>query len=1069
MPPGVVPWLCPRCLLGQAAGDALDHPAALDGSGSIGSSGREGSGEIFPQRFGGYELLARIGQGGMGIVYKGRQVSLDRIVAVKVLPLGALATKEQVRRFRTEAAAAGSLQHPNIVAIHEVGLWEDRHYLVMDFVEGPTLAELARAGPLAPTRAARYVQKMAQAIHYAHERGILHRDLKPSNVLIDAADELRITDFGLAKRLESGSDLTLSGQVLGSPQYMPPEQAAGRQREVRRGSDVYALGAVLYHLLTGRPPFLGETAADVLPQVLNDEPLTPRQLNPVIPADLETLCLKCLEKEMPRRYPSALALAEELGRFLRGEPIVARPVGYLGKAWRWRRRNPRLALAIGVAAFSLVIGLAGVAWQWRRAEVQRVRAEANEYVLSMNVVQQAIKASNPARALELLNRYGPGSAFHVRSPGSKTDPRGFEWRYLWQQCQTEAEADIGKLQIGVAALEVSADGRWLYAGARGSAGGVWDLTTSKRVPFAAEGALYSWGAFSPDSRSLLICDQTLQSEGTISVWDLQAREKVSPIVDGRPVGPMRFSPDGKRFGYTVMLPSGNAGLVVLDFPSRQRVCELVGKAKVPKGWDWVFTRDGSHFFGPGDDTGRSIGFREIAPDSEPRYFPGHREAIMAMALSPDGAILATGADETDANIKLWEVASFRLLGELAGHQGPITALAFSPDGQTLASAAVDRTMRLWDVRTKKARRVFAGLSEDVWRVAFGADRHGLKLFSGSSDGTIRRYSAETQENQPDRGFWQRPAGDEAVPVAPDGTRYAVLRQGRVYVGEAQGVTPPSEVAELGTNNTCLLFSLGGRSLFAGTKSGELQVWSLDRRQPLLRLRGSAEPVEQLRQGAQGRLLVAVHWRPGVELGRSTRGFVGKTLRFEAWTTADWQQQTSWTIPAYGDTWTEVSPDGRWLAVNDKPGSLQVWNLARPSEVRIVSAPEGKGCELAFSPGGKYLAAASLQGTVKIWEMPGLHGGIEFRAHAQAVFALAFSPDSRRLATAGEGAESIKLWDVATWQELITLERPGEQLKRVVFSTDGSQLTALNSGGDLLFWRVPSFAEIEAARNKSSSH
>lgn len=219
------------------------------------------------------------------------------------------------------------------------------------------------------------------------------------------------------------------------------------------------------------------------------------------------------------------------------------------------------------------------------------------------------------------------------------------------------------------------------------------------------------------------------------------------------------------------------------------------------------------------------------------------------------------------------------------------------------------------------------------------------------------------------------------------------------------------------------------------------------------------PVGSLVQDDQGRLLVAVHWRGGVESGRPTPGHVGKTGRFEIWRTADWRQQNSWTISAQGDTCTVVSPDGRWLAVNDLPDSVRVWRLARPSEVKIMSAPEGWATSLAFSPDGKFLAAARLTGAVKIWEMPMRAKPLEFRLHDRGISALAFSPDSRRLATAGEGAEAIRLWDAATWQELIALERPGEQLRQISFSIDGNQVTALNSAGDLLFWRVPSFTEI----------
>jgi eukaryotic-like serine/threonine-protein kinase len=274
-------------------------------------------------------LLEEIGHGGMGVVYRARQKSLDRIVALKVLLFGPHASAESVKRFRAEAVATAALQHPNIVAIHEVGFCQGQHYIAMDYVEGQPLSALIRGSPLAARRAASYVKAIVEAIHYAHERGILHRDLKPANVLIDANDQPRITDFGLAKRLESDSDLTLSGQLLGSPSYIPPEQATGKRLTLSRRSDVYALGAILYHALTGRPPFVGEGMADTVQQVLTTEPVSPRLLNRAVPHDLETVCLKCLEKEPAKRYATAQMLAEELGQFLDGKQVHAtrRPSG----------------------------------------------------------------------------------------------------------------------------------------------------------------------------------------------------------------------------------------------------------------------------------------------------------------------------------------------------------------------------------------------------------------------------------------------------------------------------------------------------------------------------------------------------------------------------------------------------------------------------------------------------------------------------------------------------------------------------------------------------------------------
>ncbi len=276
----------------------------------------------------------------MGVVWKARQSTLKRDVALKMIRAGALASADEVARFHREAEAAANLQHPNIVAIHEVGEHDGQHYFSMDLVNGRDLGALVAEGPLAPQRAARYVKIIAEAIHFAHQRGTLHRDLKPQNVLIDDADQPRITDFGLAKIMNADSRLTQSGVVMGSPSYMPPEQATGRLGDIGPASDVYSLGAMLYELLTGRPPFRGATAMATLHDVMEAEPAAPRRLKADIPPDLETICLKCLEKSPAARYPTARALAEELDRFLKGEPIQARPAGAVRKAVSWARRHP---------------------------------------------------------------------------------------------------------------------------------------------------------------------------------------------------------------------------------------------------------------------------------------------------------------------------------------------------------------------------------------------------------------------------------------------------------------------------------------------------------------------------------------------------------------------------------------------------------------------------------------------------------------------------------------------------------------------------------------------------------
>ena len=284
----------------------------------------------FQKRFGDYELQEEIARGGMGVVYKARQVSLNRTVAVKMIIAGEFASKDFVRRFLAEAQATAALQHPNIVAIHEVGEHAGQHFFSMDYVQGRNLAEMARDAPLPVERAARYVKIIAEAIHYAHEQGTLHRDLKPSNVLIDGDDQPRITDFGLAKRFQSSpefsareSQLTITGQILGSPNFMPPEQAGGKEKHGRH-SDVYGLGGILFYLITGRPPFDGLSVAETLDQVLNSDPVSPLVFRPSVPEDIGTICLKCLEKNPTKRYATAQEVAGELARFLDDVPILAR-------------------------------------------------------------------------------------------------------------------------------------------------------------------------------------------------------------------------------------------------------------------------------------------------------------------------------------------------------------------------------------------------------------------------------------------------------------------------------------------------------------------------------------------------------------------------------------------------------------------------------------------------------------------------------------------------------------------------------------------------------------------------
>jgi serine/threonine-protein kinase len=324
------------------------HAETIDSS-SDGQPPRQPAAEPLAD-FDRYELLGEIGRGGMGVVYKARQKGLDRVVALKIILAGQLASPEVVRRFQVESRAAARLQHPNIVRVFEAGEFQGRHFFAMEHVAGSNLAALAHRGPLEPVEAARLVCTVARAVEHLHLQGIVHRDLKPSNILLDEKGRPFVTDFGLAKLLDAQGEMTQSGVIAGTPSYMPPEQAAGRATEIGPRSDVYSLGAILYELLAGRPPFRAESPLDTLVQVIESEPTLLRDVNPRVPRELELVCQRCLEKSPDARYTSAAALADDLERFLKGEAVEARPHGVWQQARRWARREPALA--------SRLIGLA---------------------------------------------------------------------------------------------------------------------------------------------------------------------------------------------------------------------------------------------------------------------------------------------------------------------------------------------------------------------------------------------------------------------------------------------------------------------------------------------------------------------------------------------------------------------------------------------------------------------------------------------------------------------------------------------------------------------------------------
>lgn len=1088
-----VAGLCAGCLGATAFGIGNDGDEGDDvvSGGEVMEAGDAGIPRSGPDRLGDYELLEELGRGGMGVVYRARQRSLERDVALKVIPGGPLADPDALRRFRMEARAAARLNHPHVVKVFDVGETDSHAFFSMELIAGPTLSQrVKRGGTLAPKQAAALVAKIASAIQHAHDHGLLHRDLKPSNILIDPDDEPRVADFGLVKSTGSMIDgeLTLTNQSVGTPAWFAPEQTG--EGEAVPQTDVYGLGALLYYALTGRAPFPGRDMATLLDQVRNVPPVGPRVLDPSIPRDLETICLKAMEKAAARRYGTAGEMAEDIGRWLAGDPILARPVTVFCRVARWVQRHRALSAALGALLLALMAGAVGVTVQWRRAErsaqaesEQRQRAEA-ELWQSLVAVAQRERASGQsggsARAMEAVRRAA------VIKPG----------------VELRDEAVAALVMPDFDAPEPN----------------VWAVPLPERILIDPQ--------FSPRMDRAVMVDRG----GVAKLVDARTGAELVALAGG-PLPVRAGNPPGLACGEPVFSPTGRwiAVLLGADAPGRGSACNLLlwsaadGVAHVVPGdggvMEWAWSADESvlgilrsdhlermalagvagggerlrslgrtalesGWRGPAlsPDGGRlAIGYERVlrildAATGQELHACQHQQTLERPSWSADGLMLAVGTH--DNRITVWDTVSGLKWGECNGHDNRPSHFEFLPGG-VLLSGSWDRTARLWNPWTG---RPLITMPVPAWTVVVPGSGGTLLHYASSGAPGV----AAVQRYRPQRvvrvaRLPQRPDDD-----LPGAQGLAFTADGGLVCsasGRGLSVWEASTLRFLGTQpvagNAVSVQAMDGRTLLFSAAGGGVMRTSLTWR-PGDAAAGFSTPepaIANLGEGMIGRAVAALSGSapPSPPDRVNYLASVGKRIavsrvsdespygnHVELWEDGRrirrWNTSAQWPVPA-------LSPDGKWLATGGTG-----YPLLFPAEAGLpvllgavmLEKDAFDTWHCAFAPDGKCVV---FQGEhhIDFWEVPSrrLRHRIDRPAGALGKL-VAFSPDGTLLAALGRQWD-LWLIDPVSGRRLVTLTPPEPFMTgALAFSPDSRRLAAALVNGTVQVWDLPELRGLLAA-------
>ena len=1062
----------------------------------------------------GYEILTELGRGGMGIVYKAIQAGLNRTVALKMVLAGLHADKDDLQRFLDEAAAVARLQHPNIVQIHEIGLAEDRPFFSMEYLDGGTLADYLQHGPPSPWVAANLVETLARAIQYAHRQGIVHRDLKPANILLsggvvsggvvtgDQTTEIlkasevlhtahpKITDFGLAKHLDGTGMRTRTGIVMGTPCYMAPEQVIGRPEDIGPSIDVYGLGAILFELLTGQPPFRADSELETVRLVVEQESAIPASARPRLPRDIETICLKCLQKEPSQRYPSAAALAEDLRRFQDGEPIQARPVGPLERLGRWCKRKPVVAALSAALLMVFISGLPLVTGLWLEAKGNLGLAEERQLAAENNAqeaLQQKIRANQNADEAKRLHEEVKENLKEVQARRLKEQQQMVRIKLAggarcleeddwfgagaWFTEALEREREV------VAALSIDKDA----AAERAGMGSHHLRLTALRehgprlVQFWTHESAGNAVGFSAEEGWLC----TTSAEGDARIWDVLSGEEIStkPMRHGALIEQASFGRLNPRGGRRLITASAKLSLHVWDTASGADVTPPeIADLKQEDGPidEAAFSPDARRLVLRSPDHAH---FLDLDKDTAVAIAVPHSRIVGLPAFSPDGRYLAVTAG--NRMTRVWDTSTEKFLEseQIEQDWGDLLAV-FSPDNRFLVTTAKYHVAQVWSVTPKMRTAFRVAHNGPVRAVTFRAD--GRWLATASSDGKALVLDLSTSN----------PAGPPLVhgssvsmiQFSPDGRWLITVGEDRtVCVWDV--VTGRSVIPPLKHSSPIRYVSLrpDGRHLATVSADRTVRVWDLASDATAQALRGHDDVVRLARFSPDGARIVTVSDDRTARLWDARTGkAILPNLKHPAKishaefspdgrmlvTTSDkaawmWDSSTGRAIYQpigrhlgnnHGVSRAAFSPDGRFLLLS-YVDRLNVFDLNQKKDVAQVVQPFGfEIAQMACSADGRRVCTIDNQVRVQVWDVP-TNRFARHLNHGQKVHTIGFSPDSRWLVT-GAGDRDAWIWNVETGEQVHTLAH-GSSVFWARFSSDGSLVATVGNDGTARLWDAAS--------------